>query len=145
MSARTGRRDYSAWLARLAVAAVFAVNIECALAFVLRPDRYAGGLELAGVPGQTAVRGLGIAFLMWNATYPPVIWRPKENRTLFAVVLTQQTVGLAGEAWLRLGLPVGHTALASTLERFAVFDAAGLVVMAAAFVALHFSKGGPPK
>lgn len=124
------------WVARIAVAAVFAINVQCALAFVLAPERYAAGFELGGVPGIAAVRGLGIAFVMWNATYPLVIWRPRRHLVLFAVVLAQQTIGLAGEAWLLVTLPAGHETLASSVTRFVAFDGAGLVLMAAAFLAL---------
>lgn len=118
--------------ARVAVALVFAVNVQCAASFVLWPEAFAGGFELAGVPGAAAVRGLGVAFLMWNATYPPVIANPRRFRALFAVVLVQQAVGLAGESWILLSLPVGHAALAASIIRFIAFDAAGLVLMAAA-------------
>lgn len=121
------------WLARTVVAAVFAFNVQCALVFLLAPQRYAGGFELSGVPGETAVRGLGIAFLMWNATYPLVIWRPRRHRTLFAIVLVQQAIGLVGETWLLLSLPVGHHALASSIARFAAFDGVGLALMAVAY------------
>lgn len=118
------------------MAAVFAVNVQCALAFVVAPGRYAGGFELGGLPGETAVRALGVAFLMWNATYPLVIWQPRRQRTLFAVVLAQQAIGLTGESWLLLSLPAGHDSLVSSITRFVVFDGTGLVLMAAAFTAL---------
>lgn len=130
------RAPTAQWFARVAVAAVFAVNVQCALAFLVAPARYASGFGLGGVPGEAAVRGLGVAFLMWNVTYPLVIWQPRRQRTLFAVVLAQQAVGLIGETWLLLSLPVGHKALASSITRFIVFDGAGLVLMAAAFSAL---------
>ncbi len=130
-------RDLASIVARIVVGAVFALNVDCALVFVLRPDHYVGGFELAGVAGEAAVRGLGLAFLMWNATYPLVIWRPRAHRTLFAVILAQQAIGLAGEAWLLLGLPAGHATLAATLARFALFDGAGLIAMAAALAWLR--------
>lgn len=132
-AARQGRSDWRVWFARAAVAAVFAVNVECALAFLARPGLYASGFELGGVPGDTAVRALGLAFLMWNATYPPVIWRPARYRELFGVVLAQQAIGLLGESWLLLTLPAGHEAIASSIARFAVFDGVGLALLAAAF------------
>ena len=119
--------------ARIAVALVFALNVQCAVSFVLWPGAYAGGFELEGVPGAAAVRGLGVAFLMWNATYPAVIANPRRFRALYAVVLAQQAVGLAGESWILLSLPAGHAALAASIVRFIAFDAAGLVLMAAAF------------
>lgn len=139
------RIDLAEWLARLAVAAVFAINVECALSFIVQPDRYAGGFELTGTPGAAAVRGLGIAFLMWNATYPLVIVRPRRSLVLFGVVLVQQAIGLAGETWLLTTLPTGHDTLASSVMRFIVFDGVGLVLMAAAFAALLMTGGRPPR
>ena len=129
----TRSRKAAGVAARVAVALVFAINVQCAVSFVLRPEAYAGGFELAGVPGAAAVRGLGVAFLMWNATYPAVIANPRRFRALYAVVLAQQAVGLAGESWILLSLPAGHAALAASIVRFIAFDAAGLVLMAAAF------------
>ena len=123
----------AAWLARAAFLLVFAINVQCAASFVLWPDAYAPSFEVAGVPGAAAVQGLGIAFLMWNATYPAVIANPRRFRALYAVVLVQQAVGLASESWILLSLPAGHAALAASIVRFIAFDAAGLVLMAAAF------------
>lgn len=121
------------WIARLVVGAVFFFNVTCALAFVVWPDRYAPGFEVGGVPGQVLVRGMGILFLMWNATYPPVLARPERHRTLFRVILVQQAIGLAGEMWLWATLPPGHTALRATGLRFIAFDGAGLIGMGLAF------------
>ena len=72
----------AAWLARAAFLLVFAINVQCAASFVLWPDAYAPSFEVAGVPGAAAVQGLGIAFLMWNATYPAVIASPARFRAL---------------------------------------------------------------
>lgn len=129
----TSARRAAGLAARVAVALVFALNVQCAVSFVLWPGAYAGGFELEGVPGAAAVRGLGVAFLMWNATYPAVIANPRRFRALYAVVLAQQAVGLAGESWILLSLSAGHAALAASIVRFIAFDAAGLVLMAAAF------------
>lgn len=131
--ARETRVRRAAWIARIAFLAVFVVNVQCAVQFVLWPEAYAGGFELAGVPGAAAVRGIGVAFLMWNATYPAVIASPLRFRALAVVVLVQQAVGLIGETWIRLSLPAGHEVLAASIDRFVAFDAAGLVLMAAAF------------
>ena len=43
-----------------------------------------------------------------------------------------QGIGLAGEAWMLATLPPGHDALRATGWRFVAFDAAGLVLLAAA-------------
>jgi len=128
------RHRLSLWLARLVVGIVFLFNVTCALAFVTQPDRYAPGFEVSGVPGRVLVRGIGILFLMWNATYPPVLVRPDRHRTLFAVILAQQAIGLAGETWMWATLPTGHAALWATGLRFIAFDAAGLVGMGLVFL-----------
>ena len=133
--------DLRFWLARLAVGAVFAVNVHSAVAFLAYPGRYAPGFELTGVAGEAAVRGLGVAFLMWNATYPLVIWDPRRYRTVFGIVLAQQLIGLVGESWIRATLPAGHATLAAGIERFILFDAAGLLVMLATFIALGDDSG----
>ena len=60
---------------RLCFAFVFVVNVQCALGFtILAPEAYMGDYENGGVPGRVATRGIGIAFLMWNCTYPLVVY-----------------------------------------------------------------------
>ena len=60
-----------------------------------------------------------------------------ENGALYVVVLVQQAIGLVGETAILLGLPGGHEVLAASILRFIAFDAAGLVLMAAAFAWLR--------
>ena len=128
------------WACRAAFALVFAVNVHCALSFAVDPASYAGGFELTGVAGEAATRGMGVAFLMWNCTYPLVIWRPARHRALAGVVLAQQVVGLAGETAILAGLPADHAALAGGIMRFVAFDGFGLIVMAAAFAWLLLAE-----
>ena len=116
----------AAWLARAAFLLVFAINVQCAASFVLWPDVYAPSF-------------------MWNATYPAVIASPLRFRAVAVIVLVQQAIGLAGESWLRFGLPAGHAALSASIERFILFDAAGLVLMAAAFGWLLWVKRATPQ
>lgn len=129
--------DLAVWFARLSVGGVFAWNIACAAAFLLQPARYAPGFELPGIPGETLVRGIGILFLMWNVSYPPVIWQPRRFRAIFLIVLAQQLIGILGETWLYLTLPEGHAALQATGLRFILFDSAGLIWMGTAFALLN--------
>jgi hypothetical protein len=128
------------WACRAAFALVFAVNVHCALSFAVDPASYTGGFELTGVAGEAATRGMGVAFLMWNCTYPLVIWRPARHRALAGVVLAQQVVGLAGETAILAGLPADHAALAGGIMRFVAFDGFGLIVMAAAFAWLLLAE-----
>ena len=124
----------AAWGMRVAFLLVFVVNVQCALQFVLWPDAYAGAYELSGVAGAVAVQGIGVAFLMWNVTYPAVVVAPRRFRALAVVVLVQQAVGLVGETLILLSLPTGHETLAASIGRFIAFDAAGLVLMAVTFI-----------
>jgi hypothetical protein len=133
------KHSLALWTARLSVGLVFVINISCAVAFIWQPERYAPGFELTGLPGQIAVQGFGILFLMWNATYPAVLFHPVRNKTLFVVILVQQLTGLIGETWLWVQLPEGHQALQSTGLRFILFDGFGLVLMGAAFIFLSAS------
>jgi hypothetical protein len=131
----TTKQRWILWAARAAVAAVCASNLSAAIPFALNPGAYTRGFEVAGVGGEALVRALGVAFLMWQVAYVPVIWNPR-NRACFHVILAMQVVGLAGEAWMVLSLPEGHAALMATGQRFIMFDGAGLVVLALAYLAV---------
>ena len=122
------------WLARVLVAAVFAVNLQCALQFIVWPAAYTAAYQVEGASAEAVVRSIGICFLMWNATYPPVILRPDRFRVLFGVVIAQQLIGLVGESLLAASLSPELGALCASLERFIAFDAAGLVLLSAAFL-----------
>jgi hypothetical protein len=132
-SGNANKDDRTLWLARITVGAVFLMNVSCALAFILQPELYSPGFEVAGVPGRIYVQGLGILFLMWNATYPLVIFHPIRYRALFIVVLIQQAIGFTGETWLWLTMPPGHSPLLATGLRFMLFDGIGLIAMAGAY------------
>ena len=106
----------AAWAVRLCFAFVFAANVQCALGFALMPEAYMGAYELAGASGRVATQGIGVAFLMWNCTYPLVIWQPWRHR-----------------------VPAGHDLLACSIDLFITFDAVGLVLMGASFAALLFA------
>lgn len=138
---RAGAARVALWTVRIAFCAVFLVNVQCAASFILWPGSFAGAYELSGVAGEAAVRGMGVTFLMWNATYPLVIWRPSRYRALAGVVVAQQAIGLFGESLVLATLPAGHDALAASILRFIVFDGAGLVLMAAALAWLCVTMG----
>ncbi len=125
------------WVTRAAVGAVFLMNVWCAVTFLGWPDSFAGSFEVGGAPGRAIVQAFGILFLMWNATYPVVIWRPRSQHVLFAVILVQQTIGLVGETWLVLNLPAGHPTLWATGVRFILFDGVGLALMLMAYAVLR--------
>ena len=120
---------------RIAFTVVFALNVMCALQFIIDPADFAGAYQLSGVAGEAAVRGIGVAFLMWNATYPLFIWKPAKYWALGAIILVQQLIGCIGETCILLTLPSeGFELLASSIMRFIAFDVGGLVVMLITFV-----------
>ncbi|NLG29334.1 MAG: hypothetical protein GX557_15600 [Chloroflexi bacterium] len=124
--------DRSLWCARAAIAVVFAWNIECAVAFIAWPERYVAGFELAGLPGATPVRAMGILFAMWNVPYTVALWHPRRHRTSLIEALVMQSIGLVGETALWLTLPTGHALLRSSAWRFMLFDGAGVALLALA-------------
>jgi hypothetical protein len=143
------RARVAIWASRIVVLAVFIINVQCAVSFLIWPGDAASAYGLSGIGGQAAVCGIAVAFLMWNVTYPLVILWPQKNVKLFVIVLIQQAVGLVGELAILasvLAQASGQgvsgadyaqcTQLASGITRFIAFDAAGLVLMAAAFVFL---------
>ena len=127
---RTGR----VWAARILVLIVFAINVLCAVQFIISPEHYVASYQVEGASAQAMVRTVGICFLMWNATYPPVIIKPQKHRTLFGVVIAQQIIGLIGESMLLASLGPGLDVLASSILRFIAFDAGGLVLLVIAFI-----------
>ena len=124
------------WAVRVGFGLVFLMNVQCAAAFISDPAGYAGAYELTGVAGEAAVRGLGIAFLMWNATYPVFIVWPEHHRTLGWIIVAQQIIGLVGESLLLAHLPAGHDVLAAGISRFVLFDGLGLIVLTGCMIAL---------
>lgn len=128
------------WAARLALILVFIVNVQCALAFIVWPQAFAPAYELSGVAGSAAVQGLGVAFLMWNATYLLAIVNPDRFSVVFALVLAQQIIGLIGESMIYLSIPDGHELLAASILRFIAVDGAGLFLLSITFGALLVSR-----
>lgn len=121
------------WLARAWIGLVLAVNLQCALLFIALPAVYAPGFELAGVVGEAVIRSLGVLFLMWNVPYAFAAWHPRRFATAHLEAIVMQAIGVLGEALIWLGLPAGHAVLQGSLERFLVFDSAGLVLLLLAF------------
>lgn len=122
------------WVVRVAFAVVFIVNVQCALVFVFDPAAYAPSYQLSGPEGNAAVAGIGVAFLMWNCTYPLFIWQPGRFRVLGWIIVVQQAIGLIGESIIYSGLPAGYELLSSGIMGFIAFDGFGLALMAASFL-----------
>ncbi len=117
------------WLARLFIGLVFFFNVQCALAFLIAPQDYAPAFELMGPPGTGMVRGMGILFLMWNVPYAFALWHPLRFRVSLLSAVIMQAIGVIGESLLLLTFPAGYLVLQSSILRFIVFDAGGLVLL----------------
>jgi hypothetical protein len=134
------RLDVLTWIARLMVIIVFILNVQCALQFIFLPYNFMGAYELTGVSGRVALQGIGVAFLMWNATYPIVIFSPAKYMVVYSIILVQQFIGFVGESYLLFMIPLEHTMLRGSIIRFIVFDGAGLVIMGIPFIFLLVYK-----
>lgn len=138
-ASRSSYRFASSWsraalLARLLIGVVFAWNVQCALAFILAPATYAPGFELSGEPGNAAVQGMGVLFLMWNVPYAIALIHPLRYRVSLYEALAMQAVGLLGESLIYLALPAAHATARASMARFIAFDGAGVVLLALAVV-----------
>lgn len=126
------------WLARILVGLVTGWNLQAALIFIFKPDAYVAGFELSGLPGETALRGVGVLFLMWIVPYTVAFWNPIKYHLALYISLTMQFIGVVGEALILFGLPLEHSVLRTSLLRFTAFDSTGLILLAAGALIVHF-------
>jgi hypothetical protein len=124
----------SKWLSRLLIGLVTAWNLQAAFAFIFSPSGFVRAYELSGVPGEAAIRGVGLLFLMWNIPYLFALVDPVRYRLALTLSLLMQLTGLIGETFIYLTLPAGHNLLGSSILRFIVFDGAGLVLLGIAWM-----------
>ena len=126
------------WIARLLYTAVFISNMICIVAFITSPQDYTASYEVIGSKGaEAAICGIGVAFAMWNVTYPFYIIHPKKNRTLGLAIIVQQLVGLIGELYIQKVYATNLATLSSSITRFVWFDAGGLVLLVSGFICCH--------
>jgi hypothetical protein len=138
--------DLRLWGTRLLIGAVIAWNLECALVFLLNPGVYVPGFELNGIPGEVAVRGFAVLFVMWNVPYLVALWNPRRHRLSLWEALAMQTIGVIGESLILLSIPIEHSTLHTTILRFIMFDAAGvLCLLGAVFLLIPSFRSGMPR
>ncbi len=126
--------DLRLWAARLLIGIVAGWNLESAAVFLLNPGGFAPGFELSGIPGEAAVRGIAILFIMWNIPYLVALWQPRRHWVSLWEALAMQVVGVIGESLLLWGIPAGHPILQGALVRFVGFDAAGVALLVGAWL-----------
>ncbi len=127
------------WLAQSLILPVTAWNLQAALAFLLQPEQFAPGFMLSGTPGAAAVRGVGILFVMWNVPYLVALCNPQKYFLALQLAVAMQAVGLVGETWILSTLTAEYALLADSIRRFIAFDAAGLLLLLIALLALRKS------
>lgn len=128
------------WWSRIVLTLVFAWNVLCAIDFIFTPDNFIGSYELAGISGKIAIQGLGIAFLMWNVTYPMAIMNPVKYIVLYRIILIQQLIGLIGETILLFSLDAEHYILIGSLQRFVLFDSVGFILMLTTYLLVEVRR-----
>lgn len=127
--------------ARVLIGLVILWNLQAALTFLLWPGRYIAAYELEGFAGAAALRGIGVLFLMWNIPYLVALWHPVRHRVSLYEALAMQTIGLLGEGFIYLSLPANYPALQSSISRFVIFDAVGLLLLlGAAAITRNFDR-----
>ncbi|HQF62477.1 MAG TPA: hypothetical protein PLT26_08240 [Anaerolineaceae bacterium] len=130
------------WLARLLIAWTLAINLDAAVAFIIKAEAFAPGFELSGAPGAGMMRGMGILFLMWNVPYIMALIHPGKHRVSLYEAIVMQFIGVVGESILLLTFPDGHPVIAASVSRFILFDGIGLAALLGAvfFIAPRRAK-----
>lgn len=128
------------WVSRLLIGIVFFFNVECAFAFIIRPDLYTWNFELAGETGLGMIRGMGVLFLMWNVPYAVALWHPVRFRVSLYEAVSMQAIGVVGEILILWLLHGDHPAVRSTLLRFIFFDFGGLLALLGAVWVTHWKR-----
>jgi len=116
-------------LARAFIGIVILWNVQCAVVFLLWPERFAPGFQLEGAAGEAMVQGMGVLFLMWNVPYAVALWNPVRYRISLYEAVAMQAIGFVGELLILVTLPAGYALAAQSITRFIYFDGAGLAAL----------------
>ncbi len=117
------------WTSRGLIGLVLFANVQCALAFLAAPARYAPAYELAGAVGAAAIQGYAVLFLMWNVPYLIGFANPVRYRVSLLEAVAMQALGVIGESYIWVQLPAQFPTLRASILRFILFDAAGLLAL----------------
>ena len=122
------------WVARVLIAIVLTWNLEAAISFLVSPAPYLAAFELQGLPGEIAVAGTGLLFLMWQVPYVLALVNPLKFKVSLIEALVMQIIGLVGESILLTRITSEHAMLSSSITRFILFDGIGVVLLGGALV-----------
>ncbi len=126
--------SWKVWGARVLVAVVLFWNLQATVQFMLKPQLFTASFQVEGVPGQAAVTGFGILFLMWQVPYGFALVHPLRFKTSLWQALIMQTIGVIGESLLLFSIPLAFQPLRSSIVRFIIFDGAGVLLLACALL-----------
>jgi hypothetical protein len=129
------------WISRLLIGLVTVWNLQAAFAFIFTPGGFVSAYELSGIPGEAAIRGFGLLFLMWNIPYLFALVNPVRYRLALTLSLLMQLIGLIGETFIYFTLPAGHDVLRNSILHFIAFDGVGLVLLVIAWIICKTNKG----
>ncbi len=132
--------NWQLWTARFLITAVIGWNLQVAYVFLFSPKFFLSSFELSGIPGEAAVRGMAVLFMMWNVPYLVALWHPRRYKISLYEAMAMQTMGLIGESFILSTLGTGFPFLHTSIMRFIAFDAAGLF-----FLIIAFWLSRPPK
>jgi hypothetical protein len=125
---------YRIWFARLLVGFVLFINIQSAVVFLTNPGKYAPAYGLFGIPGNAAIQGFGVLFLMWNIPYSFALVHPVNYKISLFEAALMQFIGLIGESFILGRLPTGYPTLQASITRFIIFDGLGFLALLLAVV-----------
>lgn len=120
------------WTGRVLIGLVFLINVQSAFVFFIKPAFFVPAYQLHGIPGQAAIRGMAVLFLMWNVPYIVALINPLRYRVSLYEAIAMQSIGLIGESLILRSLPIEYSILGRSILRFIIFDGAGLVALIAA-------------
>ena len=117
------------WLARILIGTVSIINIQSALVFFTHPGRFAPMYQLTGVPGQAAIQGFALLFLMWNVPYLVAFLNPIKFRVSLYEAIIMQCIGLVGESLIFFSISIEYDLLRNSILRFIIFDGGALIAL----------------
>lgn len=117
---------------RILIGIVTLLNLQAAILFLIHPENFVTAFDLAGIAGETMIRGVGLLFVMWNVPYIAALIHPVRNFVSLLEAVIMQAIGVLGESAILWTLKGALPRTQESVIRFIYFDGAGLVLLIAA-------------
>ncbi|KPL81082.1 hypothetical protein ADN00_00700 [Ornatilinea apprima] len=128
------------FLARVLVSLVLFLNLQAAVFFFIFPQRFVPSFQLSGDTGPFVIQSMGVLFLMWTVPYFFAAINPIKYQVALVQAVIMQIIGVAGESLIYLHLPEKLTILKLSLQRFILFDSAGVLLLITAFLLVRLQN-----